>query len=178
MSATVLNFWFNEIDQKLWWVKDPDFDQQVRERFGGLHASANLCELYKWRESPEGRLAEIIILDQFSRSMYLDSPDAFASDTLALALAQEAIATGDDMRLNEVQRCFLYMPLMHSESIKIHNVALDIFKNNCPESNFNFEVRHRNIIKQFGRYPHRNAILDRISTEKEVEFLKQPGSSF
>lgn len=178
MKTEVLTFWFNEIEQKQWWIKDLDFDQQIRDRFSTLHTSANACELYHWRDSPVGRLAEIIVLDQFSRNMFRDKAEAFASDALALILAQEAIAVGDDMLLNETQRPFLYMPLMHSESIKIHDVALVLFKQNCPESNFNFEVRHRDIIKQFGRYPHRNSILGRISTEKELEFLKQPGSSF
>ena len=178
MRAEVLNFWFKEIEQKQWWVKSLDFDQQIREKFGKLHASANACELYEWRSSPVGRLAEIIVLDQFSRNMFRDKPEAFASDTLALALAQEAIAVGDDLPLNETQRCFIYMPFMHSESLKIHDKALDLFKENCPESNFNFEVKHRDIIKQFGRYPHRNSILGRSSTEEELAFLKQPGSSF
>ena len=121
MKTEVLNFWFNEIDQNQWWVKQPEFDQLIRERFGDIHASANACELYRWRESPEGRLAEIIVLDQFSRNIFRDTPAAFASDTLALTLAQEAIAAGDDMLLNEVERLFLYMPLMHSESPKITN---------------------------------------------------------
>ncbi len=116
MKTEVLNFWFNEIDQKQWWVKHSDFDQLIHERFSDIHASANACELYKWRETPEGRLAEIIVLDQFSRNVFRDTPKAFASDTLALA--QEAIAVGDDMRLNELQKIFLYMPFMHSESLK------------------------------------------------------------
>jgi len=175
---TLINFWFNDIEEKRWWVKDRGFDAQIRDRFGGLHHSANACELYEWRKSPVGRLAEIIVLDQFSRNIFRDTPEAFASDALALVLAQAAIATGDDMLLNETQRCFLYMPFMHSESLKIHDVALGLFKKNCPESNFNFEVKHRDIIAKFGRYPHRNSILARRSTEKELAFLKQPGSSF
>ncbi len=178
MKTEVLNFWFNEIDQKQWWVKQSEFDQIIRERFSDIHASANACELYKWRESPEGRLAEIIVLDQFSRNIFRDTPAAFASDTLALALAQEAIAVGDDLRLNELQKIFLYMPFMHSESLKIHNVAIELFRNNCPESNLNFEIRHRDIIEKYGRYPHRNCILGRTSTEEEIAFLKQAGSSF
>ena len=127
MKTEVLNFWFNEIDQKQWWVKQTEFDRLIRERFSDIHASANACELYKWRESPEGRLAEIIVLDQFSRNMFRDTPAAFASDTLALRLAQEAIAAADDMLLNEVERLFLYMPLMHSESPKIHKLAMELF---------------------------------------------------
>jgi uncharacterized protein (DUF924 family) len=178
MKTKVLNFWFHEINKKKWWVKDRDFDLQICQRFSDLHTSAVTCELFKWRESPEGRLAEIIILDQFSRNIFRDTPKAFASDSQALALAQEAVLAGDDMLLNETQRSFLYMPFMHSESLEIHNVAFDLFKKNCSESNFRFEARHRDIIKQFGRYPHRNRILGRTSTKDELEFLDRPGSSF
>ena len=110
--------------------------------------------------------------------MFRDTPAAFASDTLALTLAQEAIAAGDDMLLNEVERLFLYMPLMHSESLKIHKLAMELFRENCPEANFNSEIRHREIIERFGRYPHRNCILGRTSSEEEIAFLKQVGSSF
>ena len=178
MKVDVLDFWFKEIDEKQWWAKDLAFDRLIANRFGDLHISANACELYQWRASPEGRLAEIIVLDQFSRNMFRDTPKSFASDPLALILAQEAIAVGDDLQLNEVQRSFLYMPFMHSESLVIHDVAIKLYKKNCPESNFNFEVRHRDIIEKFGRYPHRNVILGRPSTEEEETFLKQPGSSF
>ena len=178
MKDQVLNFWFKEIEPKLWWVKDNDFDQLIRDRFSRLHKAASACELYQWRQSPEGRLAEIIVLDQFSRNMFRDQPQSFASDALALVLAQEAVASGDDLRLTEAQRQFLYLPFMHSESLVIHDRALALYKANGAKENIEFEERHRAIIEKFARYPHRNKILGRVSTEQEIEFLKQPGSSF
>ena len=118
------------------------------------------------------------MLDQFSRNIYRDDARSFASDTLALALAQEAVASGADQSLSAVERSFLYMPYMHSESAAIHIVAMQLFDQPGLESNLEFEKRHKAIIDRFGRYPHRNAVLGRASTPEEVEFLKQPGSSF
>lgn len=178
MHQQVLKFWFEEIEPVQWWVKDTAFDQLITERFGDLHQQAAACELWQWRETPEGRLAEVIVLDQFSRNMYRDTPQAFASDPMALTLAQEAIAAGADKALSPIQRSFLYMPFMHSESLAIHEVAEQLYKANGEQSNYEFEIKHKTIIEQFGRYPHRNAILGRESTEAEMEFLRQPGSSF
>ena len=123
-------------------------------------------------------LAEIIILDQFSRNIYRDSPRAFAYDTLALVLAQEAIRRKFDDELKVKQRAFLYMPFVHSESAELHEIALFLFDKPGLEDNFNYEIRHKEIIDRFGRYPHRNEILGRKSTAEELEFLAQPGSSF
>lgn len=177
MFSEVLKFWFEEIDAKNWWSKDPSFDQLIRDRFSDVHVAANRCETYTWRATAAGRLAEIIVLDQFSRNMFRDQPGAFASDPLALALAQAAIADGADLELTSPQRAFMYMPFMHSESLMIHDIAVDLFTRNRPE-NLEFEMRHRAMIERFGRYPHRNQILGRISTAEEIEFLLQPGSSF
>ena len=178
MHQQILQFWFEEIEPKQWWKKDPAFDQLIASRFGGLHASAARCELYKWRASAEGRLAEIILLDQFSRNLYRNSSLAFACDPLALGLAQEAIAAGAEAALTPVQRSFLYLPFMHSESLAIHQVALQLYERNGLESNLEFERLHMSIIERFGRYPHRNAVLGRESTAEELVFLQQPGSSF
>ena len=178
MYEQVLKFWFEDIDSKFWWKKDEIFDEQIRTRFSELHLQATRCELFKWRQTPEGRLAEIIILDQFSRNMFRDSPLAFANDTLALALAQEAVATGADKNLVLRQRSFLYMPFMHSESLKIHETAVELFSQKELGFNLDFELKHKAIIERFGRYPHRNKILGRESTPEELEFLKQPGSGF
>ena len=136
------------------------------------------CELFEWRTSAKGRLAEIIVLDQFSRNMFRDTPLAFASDPLALVLSQEAISIGADEVLTSTQRSFLYMPFMHSESLIIHEAAVQLFTKNGVQSNLDFEMKHKAIIEQFGRYPHRNEILGRESTAEELEFLKQPGSGF
>jgi len=130
------------------------------------------------RDSAEGRLAEIILLDQFSRNLYRNSPLAFACDPLALGLAQEAIRAGVEAELTPVQRSFLYLPFMHSESLAIHQVALQLYERNGLESNLEFERLHKSIIERFGRYPHRNAVLGRQSTAEELAFLQEPGSSF
>ncbi len=174
----VIDFWFNEIAEKQWWVKDPTFDQQIRDRFSAVHKAAMVGELFSWRTTPKGRLAEVIVLDQFSRNMFRDTPAAFGSDSLALVLAQEAVHCGDDKLLNPGERSFLYMPFMHSESLVVHEQGLALFEGLGNESTLNFETRHKKIIEQFGRYPHRNSILGRDSTAEEIEFLKLPGSGF
>jgi len=174
----ILSFWFEEIDPSKWWVKDEKFDEHIKQQFLELHTSANKGELFEWRNTAKGRLAEIIILDQFSRNMFRDTAQAFSSDPLALALSQEAILAGGHIKLSQIERSFLYMPFMHSESLIIHETAVKLYKENGIESNFDFELRHKAIIKQFGRYPHRNNILARASTDAEIEFLKQPGSAF
>ncbi len=178
MVNDVLHFWFDEIEASQWWTKDEAFDQLISSRFGTIHSQANACELYEWRVTAKGRLAEIIVLDQFSRNIFRDKPEAFASDSLALALAQEAIASKVDAELSPVERSFLYMPFMHSESLVIHEQAVRLFENNGIASNYDFEIKHKAIIEKFGRYPHRNRILGRQSTPEEIEFLSQPGSSF
>ena len=174
----VINFWFHDISPPQWWVKDAAFDAQIRQQFGELHAQARRGELFRWRKFPEGRLAEIIVLDQFSRNMFRDTPAAFAQDALALVLAQEAIAVGADKVLTAEQRSFMYMPFMHSESLMIHEYAVQLFSQDGMEGNLDFEIKHKVIIERFGRFPHRNSILSRDSTAGEIEFLKQPGSSF
>ncbi len=177
-AQDILDFWFIEITPKQWWVVDPAFDAQIRARFATVHAQAAAGELYTWRRTAGGRLAEIIVLDQFSRNMYRGTPGAFAYDAIALVLAQEAVAQGADQALPEAQRPFLYMPYMHSESARIHEVAVTLFDGPGMEGNSDFERRHKAIIDRFGRYPHRNAILGRESSEEERAFLTQPGSSF
>jgi uncharacterized protein (DUF924 family) len=178
MLQDILSFWFEEIRPAQWWQVDADFDRLVRERFGALHAQARRCELFPWRATPDGRLAEVIVLDQFARNIHRGTPLAFAADPLALGLAQEAVAVGDDLKLPVDRRAFLYMPYMHSESAAIHAVAEPLMKARAPQGTYDFELRHKAIVDRFGRYPHRNAILGRESTAEEIEFLKQPGSSF
>jgi uncharacterized protein (DUF924 family) len=178
MFDSIINFWFDEIDSSSWWQKDTQFDALIVERFSDIHAQACACELFAWRSSAQGRLAEIIVLDQFSRNMFRDTPRAFAQDGLALALAQEAVHVGADQDLSALERSFLYMPYMHSESGCIHEQALGLYKENGIESNYNFELQHKAIIDRFNRYPHRNEILGRASTPEELAFLKMPGSSF
>lgn len=178
MYQEIIKFWFEEIEPKQWWVKDAELDQLIVSRFSTVHAKAARCELSVWRKSAEGRLAEIIILDQFSRNMFRGTPLAFAYDALALALAQEAISVGVDQLLDPVQRNFIYMPFMHSESLQIHEEAIELFRLNGQQGNLDYEIKHKQIIEKFGRYPHRNKILGRDSTSEEIMFLQQPGSSF
>ena len=175
----VLKFWFEEIDAKQRFTKDPEFDRLVTERFGDVLKAAAQCELFTWRHSPESRLAEIIVLDQFSRNIYRDQPAAFMQDPLALSLAQEMVMSGQDRQLPSAElRGFAYLPYMHSESLVIHHKALRLFKELKIEEMYTFEVKHKKIIEKFARYPHRNALLGRESTPEEVDFLEQPDSSF
>ncbi len=174
----IIAFWFEEIEPKSWFKKDDAFDQTLMSRFGNLHARAEKSELFTWRGTAEGRLAEIIVLDQFTRNLYRNTPRSFASDPMSLALAQEAVSQSLDAELTTVQKTFLYMPYMHSESQAVHEVALTLFEKNGKQDNIDFEIKHKVIIDRFGRYPHRNSILGRESTPEELEFLQQPDSSF
>lgn len=174
----ILHFWFGETDRKAWWTPDREFDGLISRRFSGLHARAARGELYGWRATPRGRLAEIIVLDQFSRNLFRGSARAFAQDLAALALAQEAVSAGAHLELEPVQRIFLLLPYMHSESREIHVVAERLYREFAPAENLDFELRHKAIVDRFGRYPHRNEALGRASTPEEIEFLRQPGSSF
>jgi uncharacterized protein (DUF924 family) len=175
---TVLSFWFEELEPAQWWCADTELDAAIRARFGALHEAAAACELFEWRGTPEGRPAEIIVLDQFSRSIHRGTPRAFAADPLALGLAQEAVAIGIDAVLRPPRVAFLYLPYMHSESRAIHAIAEWLFRRPGLEENFAAELKHKAIIDRFGRYPHRNAVLGRVSTPEEAEFLRQPGSDF
>jgi uncharacterized protein (DUF924 family) len=178
MHEEIIKFWFEEIETSQWWKKDAEFDQLISDRFSAIHKRASRCELYDWRETAEGRLAEIIVLDQFSRNMYRDYPRSFSNDALALALSQEAIRMGADKEVSTRKRSFIYLPFMHSESAIIHEVAVDLYTALGREENLKFELKHKAIIDRFGRYPHRNEVLGRISTEEEIAFLSKPGSSF
>ena len=174
----VLRFWFEELTPKQWWVQDSGLDQKIEERFGTLHAAARSGELKPFRNSALKRLSEVIVLDQFSRNIYRNTKEAFSCDPLALELAKEAVSLGMDQKLPPHQRAFIYMPYMHSEDLKTHDEAVELFELLGSEQSLKFEHAHRDIIVRFGRYPHRNEVLGRESTEEELEFLKTPGSSF
>ncbi|KFN50472.1 DUF924 family protein [Arenimonas composti] len=177
-AAEVLRFWFEESSPAQWFAVDPAFDAAIGERFAATLAAAARGELADWRTTPRGRLAEVIVLDQFSRNLGRGTPAAFANDVVALVLAQEAVAGGALAALSPQERAFLLMPYMHSESPRIHETAERLFGEHTPPVNLDFERRHRAIVDRFGRYPHRNAILGRESTPGELEFLQTPGSSF
>lgn len=176
--SDVLKFWFEEIDPSYWFKKDNQFDEKVRSLFLKTYEAIMAGATSDWRKSPDGRLAEIIVLDQFSRNMFRGNARAFAGDPLALKLAKEAVANGDDQTIPTQRRSFLYMPYMHSEEKSVHEEAVKLFSQLGLENNLKFERLHKKIIDQFGRYPHRNKILGRISTAEEIEFLKTEGSSF
>jgi uncharacterized protein (DUF924 family) len=178
MHSAILTFWFEELTPTQWWKVDAELDKAIQKRFGETHRAAVAGELFEWRETPEGRLAEIIVLDQFSRNIYRGTTLAFAADAMALALAQEAVRAGAGLVLPVQQRAFLFMPYMHSESPAIHVHAERLFRTQAPEANYKAEIQHKAIIDRFGRYPHRNKILGRQSTDEELAFLQLPGSSF
>jgi uncharacterized protein (DUF924 family) len=175
---SILHFWFEELTPKHHFAKDAALDAAIGNRFGTTLEAAARCELFAWRAAPEGRLAEILVLDQFSRNVYRDAPRSFAQDALALVLAQELVSSGQDRSLPLAQRSFAYMPYMHSESALVHVQAVVVFSQQGMEDTLRFELHHKDIIDRFGRYPHRNAILGRTSSAEELAFLSEPGSSF
>ncbi|MFT7116825.1 MAG: hypothetical protein ACI9I0_002037 [Rhodoferax sp.] len=177
-AQDVLHFWFQEVTEKQRFAKNDALDATLSKRFGATLQAAVRGELSDWRATAAGSLAEIVVLDQFSRNLYRDTPAAFAQDPQALTLAQVLVASGQDQMLDTVQRSFAYMPYMHSESLWVHAQALPLFTQPGLENTLAFEQRHQIIIAQFSRYPHRNAILGRQSTTEELTFLALPGSSF
>ena len=181
--ADIIDFWFQELGNTERVAKNADLDNTIRQRFAATLLAAARGELAEWRSTLMGRLAEIIVLDQFSRNIYRDDPRAFAQDPQALTLAQELLTqlhhkTVSANSLTLEQLSFAYLPFMHSESLQLHKVAVQLFSLPGLESNLSFELKHQAIIARFGRYPHRNAILGRVSTPEEIEFLEQPGSGF
>lgn len=177
-AQAVLDFWFAPEHQAFWFAKSADFDEAVRRRFAGLWYEAAQGELSTWRGTLHGRLAEIILLDQFSRNLWRGSPKAFAQDGMALVLAQEAAKQDGFAAMQEAERNFMLLPLMHSESRAVHEQAVPLFERYGGAATLDFELKHKAIIDRFGRYPHRNAVLGRETTAEEAEFLTQPGSAF
>lgn len=176
--AAVLHFWFETLTPAQHFAKDAALDAAIAQRFGALLTPAAHGELSAWRDGAPGRLAEIVVLDQFSRNIHRDTPRAFAQDGMALVLAQELVASGLDRALPPAQRAFAYMPYMHSESAVMHTQSVQLFSQPGLEENLRFALEHQAIIARFGRYPHRNAVLGRRSTDEEIAFLREPGSSF
>lgn len=171
----VLAFWF--ADSARWWKKDPAFDAEVRDRFTALHQAIERGERESWLETATGTLAYVIVLDQLSRNMFRGTARMFASDPRARAAVRRALERGDDAELSPDERAFLFMPLMHSEDIADQDRSVALFAHASPEQ-LRFAVQHRDIVRRFGRFPHRNALLGRESTPEERAFLMQPGSSF
>ena len=187
----ILEFWF-PADQtranQLWWGKQAQLDAEIRERFGTTLTAAKAGQLDAWAEHARGRLALIITLDQLSRNVYRDDPEAYASDERARALTREGLERGHDRELAPIERVFFYLPLEHSESLADQERCVALFRQLVDDVDptqreryagfLDYAVRHRDIVARFGRFPHRNALLGRTSSPEELEFLTQPGSSF
>ncbi|MBI1363403.1 MAG: DUF924 family protein [Proteobacteria bacterium] len=175
---TVLDFWFSPQHEPKWFDKDPTFDDKIKDRFLPTYKAAKTGSLSGWMKSPEGALALTIVLDQFPRNIFRDTADAFATDSAACHTAVMAIERGFDRKLAKKERVFLYMPFMHAESLNLQKKSVQLFAELGIANNLKFAEAHYGIIEKFGRFPHRNLILERPTTPEEADFLKQPGSSF
>jgi uncharacterized protein (DUF924 family) len=174
--SEVLRFWFEETPPRAWFVRDEALDAEIRKRFGALHASLNEKVPASVTTTPLGALATVIVLDQFSRNLYRNSPRAFSADPTSLAIAQEAIAAGFDRDLSTQQRTFLYMPFQHAEDRAVQERSVELFTQLGDPGSLDYARQHREVIERFGRFPHRNRVLGRESTPDEIEFLKtHPG---
>ena len=189
-SEAVLTFWFGEIRDEpayfeeyapRWFVQNADFDRQIVRRFRAAYELAAQGQLTHWTETARGGLALILVLDQFPRNMFRNDPRAFATDPLARQVAEQMIAAGFDRQLRLAERYFVYVPFMHSEDRKHQQRSVMLFQQLAEERAYfdtSYAVRHQEVIDRFGRFPHRNTVLGRVSTPEELAFLKQPGSSF
>ncbi len=193
----ILHLWFGDIGddgvvapdvRARWWKKDPEFDAMLRDRFGDYLVDARNGALDEWLATPQGTLALVVLLDQFGRNIHRNTPEMYSGDGKAAAIAEHAIDAGIDRALGPMERVFLYMPLMHSEVLAHQDRCVAQFQqlsDGAPPplvetlaSNLDYAIRHRDIVAKYGRFPHRNNILGRTSTEEEREFLSKPGSSF
>ncbi len=176
-AEAVLRFWFEESTPKQWFAKDDAFDAAVRERFGDIHAAASRGDLDQWAETPDGALALIIILDQFSRNLYRGEARAFAHDEKTRKVLRRVLEKGWDKKVGADRRSFLYMPFEHSENLADQEHSVKLFKS-LGEENLRYAIAHKKLIERFGRFPHRNAALGRVSTEGEKDYLSKPGAGF
>lgn len=189
-AQAVLDFWFgapqspeNGHAREVWFRKDAAFDAEIARRFGPTIEAALAAGLEEWDDTPRGTLARIIVLDQFTRNVFRDTPRAFAGDAFALAAARRLVVDGTDLTLPPYERSFAYMPFEHSEDLVAQDIGVQLFsalakQHSALEDMLQWSVRHREVIARFGRFPHRNAILGRVSTPEEIEFLAKPGSRF
>lgn len=187
----ILTFWFDdpqddqvyyETRHKRWFTSNPEFDLTIRERFLADYQLAVDRTLITWHDTPHAGLALILLLDQFPRNMFRNTPQAFATDSLAREVAHHLIQQGFDRQVLPVERSFVYMPFMHSEMLADQQRSVTLFRQLAQERSYlnsvSYALQHQAIIERFGRFPHRNAVLGRSSTPEEIEFFQQPGSSF
>ncbi|MEE8294930.1 MAG: DUF924 family protein [Sphingomonadales bacterium] len=174
----VLHFWFEECEPVKWWKKDPDFDYEIKERFKYLMSKAEKGKLDNWADAPKTALALILLLDQFPRNAFRDTPQAFATDKKARSLTRIMLRRGhlEELSLNEC--IFSIMPLEHSENKVDQELCVELIGALGSENYLNYALAHKKVIDRFGRFPHRNAILGRANTPEEEEYLNQPGSGF
>ncbi|HTS21313.1 MAG TPA: DUF924 family protein [Casimicrobiaceae bacterium] len=188
MQEAILDFWFGPpgaaeygTERDYWFRKDPAFDAALSARFGAAIETALAGGFAEWT-TPRGELARIVLLDQFTRNSFRDTPRAFAGDALALSFAREACGRADDGELIGVERWFMYMPFVHAESLAAQERGVELFRRLRDETGLGSQLawaeRHAEVIRRFGRFPHRNAILGRESTPEEIAFLATPGSRF
>lgn len=179
---TILDFWFSKEVEPKWFFGGSEFDAEIKTRFSQVHAEVSSGGKNDWLETVDGRLAAILVLDQFSRNIYRDQAAAFANDSKAVDIAWHALRCGDDLWLKanrqRTWRVFVYMPFMHSEKLDDQRWCVDLFLTHGPDDNIAYARAHHDIIRRFGRFPHRNAALQRVSTPEELEFLQREGSSF
>lgn len=168
---TIERFWFADDMRQAWFRSTPTLDAEIRERFHDVWQHAARGELDDWADTPEGALALVVVLDQFPLNMFRDVPEAFSTEAAALAVARRAVDTGFDQALSPERRAFLYMPFMHSEDLADQERAVALFEAARLSDNLRFARHHREIIRRFGRFPHRNGILGRQSTPEEIAYL-------
>ncbi len=180
MRATdILTFWFEEHGHEDWFGAKPEFDARIAEKFTDTHAAVARGEAWRWRTTPEGRLAEIIVLDQFSRQLFRGRPEAFACDATALALAQEAVAGGHHNFLPALpQRMFLLLPYQHAESALVQAESVRLHTALGEPEMLKFAEGHAECIRRFGRFPKRNAALGRVSTPDEIAYIASTDGMF
>lgn len=174
----VVGYWCETLSAKDWWQSTPELDARVREQFAATHLTLSREVTSEWRASPEARLAAIIVLDQFPRNMYRASPMAFATDWIALREARLALEAGADKLVDYGRRHFFYMPFEHSEVLADQDLSVELFEAHGDEMYLDYAVRHREVVAEYGRFPHRNPILGRVSTREEEAYLAEPGAGF
>lgn len=179
-QTDILTFWFDETQPQQWFQTNPDFDALIRDRFMGAYEKARDGILDDWRRDADGCLALCILLDQFPRNMFRGSPDAFATDGKALVVAKYALSKGFDQVLPPTKRRFLYLPYEHSENLNDQRKCVELFEKMTKDDplGYDYAVRHLKVIEAYGRFPHRNKVLGRMSTPEEEEYLARPGAGF
>jgi uncharacterized protein (DUF924 family) len=171
MYQTLVDFWFSEEASKHWFNSTSEFDQQLLAEYGAFWQQAKQGQLRQWGETAIGSLALVILLDQIPLNIFRGKPDSFSTEAQSIVVARAAIDRGFDTELTTKQKSFLYMPFLHSENSQDQAFALELFDQPGLEGNLRFSKHHHDIVKRFGRFPHRNEILGRDSTQAEIEYL-------